>query len=178
MTHVFADVNILDLSTFPGVVQIAKKTAFIRLGSFQVIHLIDLEKIGPIISKIEAISDKIDVSNDFKTILSSKTVYLKRLFDEIKPHSRSKRSWDWIGSSFKWMGGSPDADDLYTINSDINTLAANQNRLVTGINEQTETNKIFEDKINKISETLAETVALSLNASDSLETINLILNID
>lgn len=171
--------HILDLSTSPGLVQIAKRTAFIRQGSYQVVHLIDLNKIGPIISEIEQISDKVDKTNKFKNILASKTLHLKRTFDEIKPHYRLKRSWDWIGSGIKWMAGNPDAEDMRSTNKDINTLAASYNNLAKANNEQIEINKVFEDKINKISETLSNTVALSLNETfATLDILNLILNID
>lgn len=172
--------HILDLSTFPGLVQIAKRTAFIRQGSYQIVHLNDINKVGQIISEIKNISEKVRKANRFKSILSSKTLHLsQKILDEIKPHYRFRRSWEWLGSSNQWMTGNPDEDDLRSMNSDINTMTSNHNKVVKENNMQIEMNKVFEDRIILISETLSKTVASYLNkTSEALDILNLILNID
>lgn len=166
------------MSSYPGLVQIAKRTAFIRLGSYQVVHLIDLNKIELVITEIERIAEETDKNNEFRTVLLNKSSYLKKVFNEIKP-TRSKRSWEGLGSGIKWMAGNPDADDTRYWDNSIDQLKNNQNKLVNATNEQIEINKIFEDRLNLISETLSKTVASSLNETfNSLEIVNLIFNID
>lgn len=77
------------------------------------------------------------------------------------------------------MTGNPDADDLSSMNSDINTMTSNHNKVVKENNMQIEMNKVFEDRIILISETLSKTVASYLNkTSEALDILNLILNID
>lgn len=52
----------------------------------------------------------------------------------IHTHTRTKR-WDTIGTVFKWVAGTPDADDLRLINSSMNSLIVETNKQIL-INQQ------------------------------------------
>lgn len=72
---------------------------------------------------------------------SEMTVFLKWKLDELKtnlrqilPKHRRQKRWDALGRAWKWMSGSPDADDLQLINSGINQLTENNNRQ-TSVND-------------------------------------------
>lgn len=167
-----ADIQIIDLTSNPGILQISKGEAFIQKGSSQLTHLINLQNFDYTIKQIEGLANSFDPDNKFNGILSVKLDKLKMAYETIRYKSRSKRSWEALGSGIKWMAGNPDAEDLRTLQNNIN-LNTIQN------NDQLEINSKFEDKINDIINVISNSISKNLNSTlDSLDFINLMLNID
>lgn len=64
-----------------------------------------------------------------KTLLLQKVELLLKTTRRLKPTRR--RRWDTLGRAWKWMAGSPDADDLTTINNELENLTDNSNKQIT-----------------------------------------------
>lgn len=84
-------------------------------------------------------------SNDFLgIIIQTKVSKLEQTFRKLKPLTRVRR-WDKLGSFWKYISGSPDAEDLKIINS-------TSNKLINENGKQIRINHMFEDRVNRITE--------------------------
>ncbi|XP_062549915.1 uncharacterized protein LOC134214594 [Armigeres subalbatus] len=68
---------------------------------------------------------------------------------QLKPLQKTRRQkrWDSVGTAWKWIAGSPDAEDLRIIN---NTF----NELINETNKQIQINHVINERITKISDTV------------------------
>lgn len=67
---------------------------------------------------------------------------------QIKPtKSRRNKRWDAVGTVWKWIAGSPDAEDLRIINRTFNGL-------IDENNEQVKVNSMIDTKISEITSTV------------------------
>lgn len=101
---------------------------------------------------------------------------VKKLIDthrKLKPvKSVRKRRWEALGSAWKYISGSPDADDLRIINVTTNSLIEQNN-------EQVQINKQFENRIFNISKSLTVFIyGFSNVIVDRMNSVNLLFNID
>lgn len=89
-------------------------------------------------------------------------------------HKRSKR-WDALGSAWKWVAGSPDAEDLRAIESSINDLTDNNNQqITTNLQLQYATNnlsKLIEQKMSIDAENIE-------NFAEELSAIQILFSLD
>ncbi|KXJ71618.1 hypothetical protein RP20_CCG020168 [Aedes albopictus] len=89
--------------------------------------------------------------------------------------ARRHRRWDSLGTAWKWIAGSPDAQDLHIINSTMNELI-NQN------NHQYKINDNINNRITQLTITVNQ-IANSLNSKnkanlDALDAVTTMLNVD
>lgn len=82
---------------------------------------------------------------EMTAILKWKIDELQTNLKQIQPKSRRQKRWDALGRAWKWMSGSPDADDLNLINTEIYKVIKNNNlqisindNLYEGFNNMTE----------------------------------------
>lgn len=72
---------------------------------------------------------------------------------QLKPiHRRRIRRWDTIGTAWKWLAGTPDAEDLKIINSTIN-------QLITQNNEQVIVNQMITKRIEGMTHVVNELIS-------------------
>lgn len=133
-----------DLDKSPVVI-INLGKAHISNNYFRILHRIDLSKIQNSVETLTYHARKNIDSNDFlSVIIQTKVSKLEQTFYKLKPFTRAKR-WDKLGSFWKYISGSPDAEDLRIINS-------TSNRLINENDRQIRINHIFENRINNITE--------------------------
>lgn len=102
---------------------------------------------------------------------------IKTLLSQLTPHKIIKRGINELGTIFKWITGTPDHDDMITIQTKINDLVENnnkQNKINSALfNEITKVTEILKDiKFNK--ELLLKKYRLkllSVDLQDLLDTI-------
>lgn len=108
------------------------------------------------------------------SLVKARIEKLNLTFKKLQPASRVRR-WESIGKFWKYVSGSPDAEDLRIINKTSNSLI-DQN------NKQININHMFENRINNISNYILTMMhSLDLLASRTLtgfDIINLVFNID
>lgn len=97
-------------------------------GNKKIVHLINITKIEETVSNFGNNIDTLDIDNETKTLLIRKVEGLIKTTTRLKP-TRHRR-WDSLGRAWKWMAGSPDADDLTTINSELENLTDNNNKQI------------------------------------------------
>ena len=73
------------------------------------------------------------------------------ILESIKPLDRQKRSFNAIGTAWKYLAGSPDHDDLEIITKALDDLTENNNKQFT-------INRDFNERINKIISTTNQIV--------------------
>lgn len=176
-----ADLNILDVGSNNGIARIKGKTTFVQKGNFKTTHLINLELFKITLLQIDNVAENLGQDNSFRAILENKIVLLKKSFKNLFPKSlsRTKRSWESLGSGIKWIAGNADADDLRDIYDKFEIIERNQKTLADSNNDQIEINIAFQDKINEISHLISNSITSKFNRTfTSLEMVNLLFNID
>lgn len=147
----------------------------IQTGTIKIIHPINLTDLELTINTLTNIAYKITKNSPLKDIVKHKIKNIYSNFYQIRPQTnhRTKR-WDAIGSTWKWIAGNPDAQDLRIINTTMNQLIDENNKQYT-VNEQLgQRIQILTNAINKIAEEY-HTNQIALN---ELDTITMILNVD
>ena len=107
--------------------------------------------------------------NQFSTLIIEEFNQIDNVLKTLISTRRTKR-WDSLGSAWKFVAGSPDANDLRIINSTINGLIQNNNAQV----------KINRELNQQMKEFVFQTTqAISLYKSGALEnhSINIFLNL-
>lgn len=162
----------------PSILKIKKEEVFLRTGAFKIIHIINLGNFATTLSDIKSIVKTFDKNNEFSNILENRIQNLEKLFKNLKPKNRRKRSWEGLGSAIKWMTGNADADDLREIDSKFSKIDDFNEDLKQRNNEQADINRIFEDSINDLTKTISNSISLKFNQTfNSLDIINLMFNI-
>jgi hypothetical protein len=142
---------------------IAIKLGNVRLtdGNFKIIHFINitdyeycLDRINQILTRFSEFK-KDDSYNNLNFLLKK----INNRLSNIKP--REKRSLDFLGSTWKWIAGSPDHHDLNIITEKINNVLENNNHQVV-------INKNLIDRINKISQIQNEIVTKSRSITNTI----------
>ena len=128
-----ASIQIHDLTNNPlAIIPLGK--ARIKTGHIRIIHPIDLIQIGKTISNVNRDIQNNPSTNPLYELIQIKNYKLYETFTKIKPLTRRPKRWDTIGTAWKWIAGSPDAEDLRMINSSINSLIFQNNKQIL-INE-------------------------------------------
>ncbi|XP_055622793.1 uncharacterized protein LOC129766297 [Toxorhynchites rutilus septentrionalis] len=132
-------------------------------------------KIGEAISKMETHLSTIHISYpDLNRLFDQKVNDLKDRIEQLKPKTRQRR-WDALGRAWKWMSGSPDADDLRLITNEINAAVDNSNKQIL-INDEMFGN------LNNLTEAINELIKAESKSStlaiEKAQIINLILSLD
>lgn len=133
-------------------------------------HQINLTKLELSLNYLEEIVLSKNLSNP---LLEHKFKSVKDNLDQIQPN-RVKR-WDALGRGWKWLAGSPDADDLRAINKSVNELISNNNHQ-TNINEQL--TFTLNNLTNYSREKSANDEKNFREISNDLESLKIMLNLD
>lgn len=116
----------------------------LQTGTFNLIHVIDLELYAKIIEDIEVkIKNYMSNKDPLYPLLSHEISNLQNLLTRLKPKPRKQRSLDFIGSAWKWVAGNPDHADFQIIESRMNNLLINNDRQIV-------INKLTNERINQI----------------------------
>lgn len=129
-------------------------------GSVQIVHNINTTLLLEAIGLWETVS--LNESSPSTEIIRTKIKNIKTKFIQTRPickRTRSKR-WDKLGTGWKWLAGSPDADDLRTI-------VNNYNKVVDNNNNQILINQNFDETISNVTSSIEElTKASSQDIND------------
>lgn len=138
----FGEIQILDY-TNSQVISISTGKAKIQDGNFKLIHIIELDKHQTFLDRMRAILDK-ELTNDhpLHPYLKHELDEIQTLMDSLKTN-RSKRSLNFIGSTWKWIAGNPDHDDFEVIKDKMNNVLENNNKQVI-------INQLYNERINNI----------------------------
>lgn len=108
--------------------------ARIRIGYIRTVHPINLEELNNLILNITN-TEKNNINNIMLSkLLKMKATKLKETIAKIRRTTKRHKRWDTVGQIWKWIAGSPDADDLRIINSTMNEII-NQNNKQVMIND-------------------------------------------
>nr|XP_029725075.1 uncharacterized protein LOC115265015 [Aedes albopictus] len=166
------NLQILNLNDQPILI-LNKYPCKIQIGNFRIIHEINITDLETTINMLTNLAYK-NIDNPLANIVKHKIKNLYSNFNQIRPNTRYTRSLDIIGSTWKWIGGSPDAHDLKIINSTMNDLIKSNN-LQFQFNEQLgQRVRALTNEMRKMIE-INQANKLILNEIDTLSTI---INID
>lgn len=167
------ELQILSLNHQPILV-IDSHPCKLQVGNFRIIHEINMTDLEITINLLANIAYN-KINNPMSIIVKHKIKDLYSNFNQIKPHHyRRRRSLNVIGSTWKWIGGSPDAQDLEIINKTMNDL-------IESNNAQFRVNQQLGQRIQQLTHEMKglieskQTNDLILNEIDTLTTI---INID
>lgn len=170
------DIGIRNLINKP-ILSIQVTKCRLETGNINVIHPINLTNLEYTIDTLTNLIYKREHNNNFlQSITKHKVRELYTNFHQIKPSratTRSKR-WDAIGTTWKWIAGTPDADDLRILNLTMNQLI-HQN------NEQYRINEQIDERLQKLTNTviqLAEDRHSNKAILSELDTVIILMNID
>lgn len=144
-------------------------------GTTKIIHKINITTIELSIITVEKL-----VSQNNKLVsdqlIEHKLAKIKISLEQIKPkHERRFRRWDALGRAWKWLAGSPDADDLRLIDVSLDQLVSNNNEQAT-IND-----KLLEELNNmtmSINNVISKESSTHNSLSADLDLIKVIINLD
>lgn len=122
------------------------------MGQSKIVNKINTTQIGWAIHDIKTkILTRHNDDAELTALLTWKINELESNLRQIQPKPRRQKRWDALGRAWKWMSGSPDADDLEIINNGINKITDNSNRQIT-VNDE-----LF-DGLNNMTETINELI--------------------
>lgn len=149
------------------------KDCRIQTGNYKIIHPINLTRIEKTIIDLSSFANEFPSKSSplFKT-LDLKIKNLEDNFQMLKP--KRHRRWNALGTAWKWLAGSPDANDLHIINSTMN-------QLIDGNNDQITVNQQLDNRLLQLTSKMNEIVALEnlkFPVLKELEVLKLIVKID
>lgn len=118
-----------------------KSECRLQTGSMKIIHPINTTSLETNVLLLCKIARQLDNKLPIAQLVIEKSRMLINNLRQIKPiHARRQRRWDTIGTAWKWLAGTPDAEDLRLINTTMNKLIQQNNKQLT-------VNKIINDRI-------------------------------
>lgn len=110
-----------------------------------------------------------DDEDEISNVLKRKILQVETNINQIKP--RRLRRWDALGRAWKWMSGSPDADDLRIINTDLNKMTDNSNQQII-INDE------LNQGVNNITDAINKVIISHRKTSTAVDLLNILMNLD
>lgn len=139
--------DIRDLSNDP-VLLIKIRDCKIQIGNIKIIHPINITMLENSVYQFTKLAREIDKELPISKLILQRSSELVNNLHQLKPmKSRRTKRWDIIGTAWKWIAGSPDADDLKIINSTLNNLIEQNN-------QQLQVNNFINNRINNIATTV------------------------
>ena len=92
-------------------------------------------------------------TESIESLIRIKARALQDTFKKIKPFVKRQKRWDTIGKIWKWIAGTPDADDLHVINSTMNSL-------ITENNKQVIINQGFNERLQQITDVANKVISI------------------
>ena len=168
------EIRIHDLERNPLAI-IPFGSARITNNHIRILHRINIDTIRQTITSLDnRVQQIIQNKRIWNELIKNKIGKLHQTFEKISPPTRVKR-WERLGSLWKYISGSPDAEDLRIVNYTENSLI-NQN------NRQISINYDFESRINSISNYINTVIDkydnLAANTLEEFDIVNFIFNID
>ena len=169
-----SELDIVNLHNNP-IVLIKQNNCKLQTGTIKIIHPINLHQIE---ESIELLTTKfytqLTPTNPMNEVVKYRIKKLYSSLYALKPQQthRHKR-WDSLGAAWKWIAGSPDAQDLQIINSTMNDII-DQN------NQQYRVNENINNRISKLTQAINQ-IASALNPQnglDVMQAITTMLNMD
>uniref|UniRef100_W8ARF0 Retrovirus-related Env polyprotein from transposon gypsy n=2 Tax=Ceratitis capitata TaxID=7213 RepID=W8ARF0_CERCA len=160
----YADIQIHDYSS-SHLITIDNGYSKIKDGTLNFIHIIDIQAYRNV---LENITDMIEKSyppeNPIYPTLQHEAQQALEMLEIVEPiqNPRIRRSFDILGTAWKYLAGSPDHDDLNMINN-------NLDKLITNNNNQIFINNAVKNQINKLTE-------ITNNILQSIKNDNMIAN--
>lgn len=147
----------------------------IQTGVIKIIHPIDLIGLENTMNMLISVNyNKLTENNSLAEIAKFKIRKLYTNFYQVVPRHHRSRRWNTLGTAWKWIAGSPDAQDLRIINSTMNDLIEQNNNQIQINNQINQRMQKLTNAINSITERVNSNRVL-LN---EIETITTILNTD
>lgn len=116
-------------------------------GHRKIIHKINLTSIENAINNTEHL---ILLANNVPPLLPKKIEEIRNNLRQLRPiQSLRVKRWDALGKAWKWIAGSPDAEDLKAITSSLDELVDNSNTQIA-------INSAFQEKMINISNNAQE----------------------
>lgn len=136
---------------------------------------IELNNFQEIIDNFDKLVNKKMYNNQLYRLLQNKNILLQQTFSKINPEKQRFKRWDKIGTVWKWIAGTPDANDLHVINSTMNQLIENNNNQIF-------INQAMNGRIQHISKITNDLLELDYKTQQQhvieLNLITILLNID
>lgn len=146
-------------------------------GHNKIVHEINITKISQTVKdvKTEILLRQGD-NDEIISILKRKVLELETNLRRLQPtHKHRTKRWDALGRAWKWMSGSPDADDLKIINNDIEKFTENNNQQIV-INDN------FYQEIDNITDSINKLISIDNRTSTAIDKeydlLNIILNLE
>lgn len=119
-----------------------------QIGNIKIIHPINISTLENSVYSFTKLARQINKELPISKLILQKSKDLLNNLHQLKPmKTRRTKRWDLIGTSWKWIAGSPDADDLRIINGTLNDLI-NQN------NQQVQINTLINTRIDSMTTTV------------------------
>lgn len=113
--------------------------ARLQTGTIKILHPINISKLEQVVDDITlSAKPEMFTNKQLSYTLQLKVNAMIKAFRSLKPRIRTKR-WDALGSAWKWLAGTPDADDLRAIDKSVNQLITENNaqiKINMGINKK------------------------------------------
>ena len=129
MSIAYANIHIHDLTNNPLAIIPLGKAKF-KTGYVRIVHPIDLVQIDNTIANVNEEIQANPSTDPLYELMQIKNYKLYETFLKLKPFVTRHKRWDSIGTVWKWVAGSPDADDLRIINMTLNSLITQNNKQV------------------------------------------------
>lgn len=148
----------------------------LQIGNIRIVHPINLTAIEDTINLLtNVVYNKNSNTNILSEIGKHKIRELYTNLQQIKPQkSHRSRRWDIIGTTWKWIAGNPDAQDLRIINGTLNDLIK-ENNIQYKINDQI--GQRIQQLTNVINQIIEKTYSNQILINE-IDMITTILNID
>lgn len=128
-------------------------------GNFKLIHAIDLSYYTTTLNELFKTADENIHDPDSRAIALYNINLIEKLLKELQGHGpRHPRAINWLGSAWKWLAGSPDADDW-------DKLLSSHNQILTNNNLQYKINS----NLFKATEEALSKVSLALTTSNKID---------
>lgn len=143
--------NIRNLNSEP-LLMLKKKDCRIQKSFIKIVHPINLTTIESEVIRMIKLVSQLDQSLQISHLATQKSRMLINNLRQLKPiHPKRSRRWDTLGKAWKWLAGSPDADDLRIINS-------TTNQLITQNNKQVIINNMISNRIERMTNAINELI--------------------
>lgn len=105
--------------------------AQIRTGYIRIVLPIDISQLIDTITNISVTVKQNAYDNSLHKLILRKKDKLYESYLKLRPILKHRvKRWDTVGTVWKWIAGTPDAEDLRIINSTINSLVRENNRQI------------------------------------------------
>lgn len=120
----------------------------LQTGYIKIIHPINITNLENNVYLFSKLARQIDREIPISNLILQKSRELVNNLHQLKPmKARRTKRWDTLGTAWKWIAGSPDADDLKIINTTLDNL-------ITQNNQQTRINNIINIRIDEMTTTV------------------------